>query len=222
MEKEAGLLHEGFGPLSSHLSSETAEWLVAMRTSVLDEWILESIEDGVDTVLNLGAGLDSRPYRLTLPRALHWIDADLPSVSEKNASMLAGMEPVCRLSRVGLDLRDPEARDGLFARVQQEGRRTLVITESLLHQLPEQDVRCISQQMLYRSSIAVWLMDIVDKSLLDPEVEHPFHPTIAYFEEQSWRVNAFHTLHEQGLLLDRPAPSPFPGAQKTGIVSLVK
>ena len=43
-------------------------WPMIVRTAVLDELILRAIErDGVDTVLNLAAGLDTRPYRLPLP-----------------------------------------------------------------------------------------------------------------------------------------------------------
>src|SRR5204862_188320 len=52
-------------------------WPMIVRTAVLDELILRAIErDGVDTVLNLAAGLDTRPYRLPLPPALRWIEAD--------------------------------------------------------------------------------------------------------------------------------------------------
>src|SRR2546426_4782984 len=37
-------------------------WPMIVRTAVLDELILRAIErDGVDTVLNLAAGLDTRP-----------------------------------------------------------------------------------------------------------------------------------------------------------------
>ena len=41
-------------------------WLVA-RTKVMDDVIIDAITDGCDRVLNLAAGLDTRPYRLDLP-----------------------------------------------------------------------------------------------------------------------------------------------------------
>src|SRR5437867_343111 len=45
-------------------------WPMIVRTAVLDELMLRTVErDGVDTVLNLAAGLDTRPYRLALPLA---------------------------------------------------------------------------------------------------------------------------------------------------------
>src|SRR5262245_57180702 len=49
------------------------DWPMIVRTAVMDEIILRLVnEDGVDTVLNLAAGLDARPYRLDLPRSLRW------------------------------------------------------------------------------------------------------------------------------------------------------
>src|SRR5256885_9231682 len=50
---------------------------MAVRTRVIDEMLTEAIAAGADTVVNLAAGLDTRPYRMELPRALKWIEADL-------------------------------------------------------------------------------------------------------------------------------------------------
>src|SRR5438093_13228736 len=56
-------------------------WPMIVRTAVLDELILRTIErDRVDTVLNLAAGLDTRPYRLPLPPTLRWLEAGPPHV----------------------------------------------------------------------------------------------------------------------------------------------
>jgi O-methyltransferase involved in polyketide biosynthesis len=38
-------------------------FVVALRTTAIDRLIASAIERGADTVLNLGAGLDTRPYR---------------------------------------------------------------------------------------------------------------------------------------------------------------
>lgn len=51
-------------------------WPMVVRTAVMDEIIVRSVEkEGVDSVLNLAAGLDARPYRLPLPKTLRWIEA---------------------------------------------------------------------------------------------------------------------------------------------------
>ena len=41
-------------------------WMVA-RTKTIDDIIMDAISAGCDRVLNLAAGLDTRPYRLDLP-----------------------------------------------------------------------------------------------------------------------------------------------------------
>src|SRR5262245_45889454 len=56
-------------------------WPMIVRTAVMDEIVMRLVKDeGVDTVLNLAAGLDARPYRLDLPQDLHWIDVDLEGI----------------------------------------------------------------------------------------------------------------------------------------------
>ena len=56
--------------------SAQVAWVVVMRTCIIDDFIREAIAGGCDTVLNLGAGLDTRPYRLELPASLRWIEVD--------------------------------------------------------------------------------------------------------------------------------------------------
>ncbi|PYP43962.1 MAG: SAM-dependent methyltransferase, partial [Gemmatimonadetes bacterium] len=66
-------------------------WPMIVRTAVLDELILRTIErEGVDTVLNLAAGLDTRPYRLPLPSSLRWVEADFPDVIAYKQEQLRG------------------------------------------------------------------------------------------------------------------------------------
>jgi methyltransferase (TIGR00027 family) len=57
-------------------------WLVA-RTKIIDDAIAAALAHGCDRVLNLAAGLDTRPYRLVLPPDLTWIEATYPSCSRK-------------------------------------------------------------------------------------------------------------------------------------------
>ncbi len=56
-------------------------WPMVVRTVAIDGFITRAVnDDGVDTVLNLAAGLDARPWRMELPASLHWIDVDLPEI----------------------------------------------------------------------------------------------------------------------------------------------
>jgi len=54
-------------------------------------------------VVNLAAGLDTRPYRMALPSGLQWIEIDLPELLAYKAETLAGETLACRLERVALD-----------------------------------------------------------------------------------------------------------------------
>src|SRR5690349_11544278 len=49
-----------------------------VRTSAIDRLVHMAIERGVDTVINLGTGLDTRPYRMKLPSDLQWVEVDFP------------------------------------------------------------------------------------------------------------------------------------------------
>src|SRR5580704_5376253 len=58
--------------IASSLSTEANHASWAARTYLFDEFLMQEIAKGVDLVLNLGAGLDARPYRMTLPTSLRW------------------------------------------------------------------------------------------------------------------------------------------------------
>src|SRR4051812_29076681 len=54
---------------------------VGMRSRFLDALLLETLaESDADTVLQMGAGLDTRPWRLDLPGNLRWIEVDFPDM----------------------------------------------------------------------------------------------------------------------------------------------
>ncbi len=55
-------------------------WMTAVRTAVIDRMLLDAIGRGARAVLNLGAGLDARPYRLALPPELRWIEVDVDKI----------------------------------------------------------------------------------------------------------------------------------------------
>ncbi|HXW60270.1 MAG TPA: SAM-dependent methyltransferase, partial [Myxococcota bacterium] len=63
-------------------------WILTVRTYFMDALIEKSIDQGIRTILNLGAGLDTRPYRLALPAHVRWFEADYPEVvSYKNEKL---------------------------------------------------------------------------------------------------------------------------------------
>lgn len=79
-------------------------WSYTARTWLVDQVIERSVRQGTDMIINLAAGLDSRPYRMQLPTALRWIEIDLPDMLNYKQEVLATERPVCALDRVPLDL----------------------------------------------------------------------------------------------------------------------
>src|SRR5205085_767930 len=65
-------------------------WPMIVRTAVMDEIILRCVNDGAKTVLNLAAGLDTRPFRLALPSDLRWFHVDLPDMVAYLKEQMAG------------------------------------------------------------------------------------------------------------------------------------
>jgi methyltransferase (TIGR00027 family) len=111
--------------------SRNGWWLVA-RTKIIDDAITQAIADGCDRVLNLAAGLDTRPYRLQLPAEFTWVEADLPKLLEEKTRLLADQTPRCRLTRAAVDLADPGARAAFLDAALGGATKALVLTEGLL------------------------------------------------------------------------------------------
>ena len=142
-------------------------WAMIVRTAVFDEIILSVVLDkSVDTVINLAAGLDARPWRLNLPPALHWVDVDLPEILSYKAGTLQDERPRCRYEAVAADMTDAEARRSLFTRIGSESRSVLVVTEGLLIYLTPEQVGDLAQDLARQSSFKWWLMDLASPRLL--------------------------------------------------------
>jgi methyltransferase (TIGR00027 family) len=142
-------------------------WPMVVRTAVFDEIILESIRTrGVDLVLNLAAGLDTRAWRLDLPPALRWVDVDLPGITEYKRGVMAGETPRCRYEAVSADLADAVQREAALARVAEGSACALVLTEGLLVYLPEADVEALARALHRQPALRWWLTDLGSPALL--------------------------------------------------------
>jgi O-methyltransferase involved in polyketide biosynthesis len=120
----------------------------------------------VTLVVNLAAGLDTRPYRLPLPRTLRWVEVDQPELLAEKTAAMAGVEPVCALERIPLDLADEASRRALFRRLDAEGRNTLVVTEGLLVYLTEAQVGGLAGDLAACPNFRFWVTDLMSPALL--------------------------------------------------------
>ncbi len=143
-------------------------WAVVVRTAGFDRLVLEAVRvHGVASVLNLAAGLDSRPYRLELPAELRWVEADLPGVLDYKARRLAGERPRCRLERLPLDLTDADARRRALGQVGAGAGPTLVLTEGLLVYLDREDVAALARDLAKQPAFDWWLLGLAGPLFLE-------------------------------------------------------
>ena len=141
-------------------------WSFASRTYLFDRFIEEQIRQGIQMVINLAAGLDARPYRMNLPASLQWVELDLAQIVAYKSAILATENPVCALERIAVDLSDARARRAIFARLRQEGRKTLIVTEGLLIYLAPDEVASLAEDLARQDSFERWVLDMQSPGLL--------------------------------------------------------
>lgn len=146
--------------------SERATWAWVARTYVYDHFIQQQVERGADMVINLAAGLDARPYRMTLPSSLRWIEVDLPGILDYKEEILGAEKPVCALERIRLDLSDLVARRRLFAELSRGARNALAVTEGLLIYFSRDDVAALATDLAGAPAFRHWIVDISSPGLL--------------------------------------------------------
>lgn len=130
---------------------------IGVRTRFLDDLVIETVaRESIAVVLSIGAGLDTRPWRLALPPDLRWIEADFPEMLDYKTRAMADEKPKCRLERVAADVTAPTQRAALFAAA--AGVPTLMITEGLLMYLAGAAVEAIAADAA-RHGIRRWLLD---------------------------------------------------------------
>jgi len=131
------------------------EFAIAVRTRVIDDLLFGAFaENPIDVVMNLGAGLDARPYRLTIPPHVRWIEVDDAAILDYKRRILAGFRPQCALEWIADDITDGSGR----WRSASDGRSTMVITEGVLGYLAREDVAAIART-LRDARVRWWILD---------------------------------------------------------------
>jgi O-methyltransferase involved in polyketide biosynthesis len=166
-------------PLARRLAGEQGEqiarsiafgekhaWSYVARTWAIDQIIDRLVKAGTDVVVNLAAGLDTRPYRMELPASLQWIEVDLGQVIDYKERVLAGEKPRCALERVCLDLSDISARRELFSKVNRRAKRAVVLTEGLLVYLSRDEVLSLGSDLGWQPNFQDWIVEVISPGLL--------------------------------------------------------
>jgi methyltransferase (TIGR00027 family) len=113
---------------------------IAVRTRFYDDWALSASAAGCRQVALLGAGLDTRAFRLAWPQEPRLFELDLPDMLAFKQRVLdrRGAVPACRRVPVPVDLRDdwPAA---LAEAGHRAGQPTAWLAEGLLVYLAQAD-----------------------------------------------------------------------------------
>ncbi|MGH9352484.1 MAG: class I SAM-dependent methyltransferase [Terriglobia bacterium] len=156
----------GFQIANTLLDGNKHDWAWAARTFLFDEFLHGEIQEGTDLVLNLAAGLDTRPYRLPLPATLRWVEVDLPEILSYKEEVLENEKPGCRLERMRLDLSDVRARRALFAELNRGARRAAILTEGLLLYFTPEEVGSLARDLAAGEHFQSWIIDLVSPGQL--------------------------------------------------------
>ncbi|MGE5413399.1 MAG: class I SAM-dependent methyltransferase [Syntrophomonadaceae bacterium] len=193
-------------------------WPMVARTCVFDEIVLRAIErDGADTVVNLAAGLDARPWRLPLPARLSWFDVDLPGILGYKVGALREEPPACAYEAVPADLTLPAERRDVLARIGAGARRALVLTEGLLVYLTDEAVAELAADLRAVPAFRWWLLDIISprlkrmldrrwgSSLQSARAPMRFAPPdgTRFFERFGWREAEYRSTLQEAIRLGR-------------------
>ena len=191
-------------------------WVVAIRTVVIDAFLRSAISSGTDTILNIGAGLDTRPYRMDLPPSVRWFEVDHPSVIERKAALLRDETHVCPVERLGINLAERGARRELFERIAATSVRAMALTEGVVGYLSVDEAGALADDLCALPPCDLWLTEYFSRRLLRSYQKHQplrevpvrFDPANwnEFFSERGWRVREVRYLGEESRRLRRPVP----------------
>jgi methyltransferase (TIGR00027 family) len=142
-------------------------WSFIARTYLFDRFVARLVQHGADTIVNLAAGLDTRPYRLALPASLRWVEVDLPDILDYKEEILGDAKPNCDLERVRLDLSNEDGRRGLFADIGRRARQVAVIAEGLVIYLMPDAVAALTRDLGGPASFQHLVLDLASPGLVE-------------------------------------------------------
>jgi len=162
-------------------------WVVAIRTVVIDGFVHSAIASGIDTIINIGAGLDTRPYRMELPPSLRWVEVDHPRVIERKAALLRDETPRCAIKRWGLDLTDDGGCKELFGRIGAASSKAMALTEGVIGYLTVDQVASIADDLHTMPSCELWVTEYFSRRQLRRYQAHQPMPTVPVrFDPTDW------------------------------------
>ncbi|WP_328563908.1 class I SAM-dependent methyltransferase [Streptomyces coelicoflavus] len=195
---------------------------IVVRTKFLDDLLKQASASGVRQVVLLGAGMDSRAFRMAWPEGTRLFEVDTPAPLEFKASVLRQERAVARCERitVAVDLRE-DWPGTLAAAGHDASIPTAWIGEGLLIYLPEDAVELllarIGEQSPSGSRMGLTLgsrgvierfaASAVPGSAASMWVSEMPDDPVGWLAGHGWEASC-HTLRERAVAYGRPISTP--------------
>jgi methyltransferase (TIGR00027 family) len=155
----------GMAMLRALPQPEMMRFGIGVRSRFVDEMVVETLaSEKIATVLSLGCGLDTRPWRLELPPELRWIEVDFAEMLDYKNGRMSAESPRCRRESIAADANDAAQRRNIYTAA--GGAPALMITEGFLMYLPAATVEALAAEAWHTSGIAHWMSDITTTAFM--------------------------------------------------------
>jgi O-methyltransferase involved in polyketide biosynthesis len=205
-------------PSILRMTRRTAGLQVLVERSVAIDSVLSGIiaTGRVACVLNLGAGFDARPYRLSFDRHVTFAEVDVAALIAEKEQLLPASESPVPLRRFGCDLRDERGMGAILREVSVQGP-VLALSEGLLTYLRPARVRELGRLLWRETAVMEWVCDLLSlgsAAFLEaaaratgvPGLRFHGFQDLAAVEEQGWACHDYRVL--QTASLTGPSASP--------------
>ncbi|MFJ3671240.1 class I SAM-dependent methyltransferase [Streptomyces sp. NPDC090106] len=210
---------------------------IVIRTRFLDDLLRRAAASGVRQVVLLGAGMDSRAFRMDWPEGTRLFEVDTGAPLEFKEAVLERERAVARCERIAVpvDLRE-DWPSALAAAGHDPSQPTVWIAEGLLIYLPAEAVESLLARVGARSAkesrmgLTLGSRGVIDRFGADAAPgsaaslwvsEMPDDP-VEWLAGYGWRAEC-HTLRERAAAYGRPIDSPpRPEERPGGLISAVR
>jgi methyltransferase (TIGR00027 family) len=116
---------------------------ILCRKRYLDEKLLAAVSSGIKQIVNLGAGMDTRIYRLPVQGGVHAFELDLPeniAYKQNRLVQFLGQVP-SHVTLIPIDFDQQEIGEALRAQDYREDQPSFFVWEGVTQYIPEAAVR---------------------------------------------------------------------------------
>jgi methyltransferase (TIGR00027 family) len=141
------------------------EHLIA-RTRFIDELVQENAINGIEQYVILGAGYDTRAYRLDLPQSLRVFEVDQPEVQKRKRKKLpASLLDNESVEYVSVDFSHQTVSERLIERGFDKSKSTIITLEGVSQYISKEDFSALVKDIasLKKSKDFIFFVSYIDK-----------------------------------------------------------